>query len=104
MAMITLPEMKRYKYDDSLAAGSIACGGTLGIMIPPSIGFIIYGIITQESIGKLFIAGIFPGILQAILLLITIYISCKLNPALGPPGPSTSLKEKIVSLKNTWIV
>jgi C4-dicarboxylate transporter, DctM subunit len=104
LGTVALPEMKRYRYDPTLATGCIACGGTLGVMIPPSIAFIIYGIITEQSIGKLFIAGIFPGILQAIMLITTVGILCRRNPLLGLPGPKTSLKAKIVSLKNTWVV
>jgi C4-dicarboxylate transporter, DctM subunit len=104
LGTVALPEMKRYRYDAALATGCISCGGTLGVMIPPSVGFIIYGIITEQSIGKLFMAGILPGILQAILLIITISIMCRNNPLLGAPGPRTNLKQKIYSLKGTWIV
>lgn len=102
MGTISLPEMKRNKYSDSLATGSIAAGGSIGILIPPSIPFIIYAGITEESIGKLFIAGIVPGVMEAVLYMITIYILCKFRPAMGPPGSSTTWKEKIVSLKDTW--
>jgi tripartite ATP-independent transporter DctM subunit len=104
MAVASLPHMKKYNYASSLATGSIASGGTLGILIPPSIGFIIYGIVTEESIGKLFIAGIFPGILLTALFILTILIITKFNNELGPPGPSTSLKEKVLSIKNVWPV
>lgn len=102
MGKVALPEMRKYKYDPKLAAGCIASGGTMGILIPPSIGFIIYGILTAVSIGKLFIAGIIPGVLQAIFYIVTIYIMCKFNPQLGPAGLPTGIKEKIVSLKYTW--
>ncbi len=104
MGKVALPEMKRYKYDDRLATGSIAAGGTIGILIPPSVVLIIYGVITEQSIGKLFAAGFIPGILEAVFYMATIYILCRHNPLLGPPGPKTSLKQKIVSLKNTWVV
>jgi C4-dicarboxylate transporter, DctM subunit len=104
MGTVALPEMKKRKYDASLATGCISCGGTLGVMIPPSMGFILYGIITEQSIGKLFIAGIFPGILQAALLILTIVVLCKRNPLLGIPGPKSTFRERILSLKNTWIV
>ena len=67
MATVTLPEMKRYKYSDVLATGTVAAGGSLGVLIPPSVIFIIYGIMTEQSIGRLFIAGIVPGILLTIL-------------------------------------
>ena len=104
MGKVALPEMKRYKYDDSLATGSIAAGGTIGILIPPSVVLIIYGVITEQSIGKLFAAGFIPGILEAVFYMFTIYILCRRNPLLGPPGPKTSLRQKIVSLKGTWVV
>ena len=97
MATVTLPEMKRYKYDMSLATGTVAAAGSLGILIPPSVIFIVYGILTEQSIGKLFAAGILPGILLSILFLLTIHIRVLMNPSLAPPGPRTSMKEKIKS-------
>lgn len=104
IGIAVLPEMKRYKYSLGLATGSVACGGTLGVMIPPSIILIIYGIIAQQSIGKLFIAGIIPGILQMLILMAVVYILCKRNPNIGPPGPRTNLKERIMSLKKIWMM
>ncbi len=104
MGTVVLPEMKRYKYDPALATGCIAAGAGLDILIPPSTILVIYGVIAEQSIGKLFLAGFIPGIIEAILLIITIYILCKRNPLLGPPGPRTSLKEKVVSLKDTGAV
>lgn len=104
MGTVALPEMKRYKYSQALATGCVAAGGTLGILIPPSVPLIIYGILTQQSIGKLFLAGIIPGVLQAAFYMSVIHILCWRNPLLGPPGPKTSLREKILSLKNTWVV
>ncbi len=104
MGTVALPEMKRYKYDDRLATGCVAAGGTIGILIPPSVALIIYGIITEQSIGKLFLAGFIPGILEAVFYMVTIYIICTRNPIMGPRGPMTSFMEKIVSLKDTWIV
>ena len=74
MGTVALPEMKKHKYDSSLATGCVAAGGTLGILIPPSIGFIIYGILTENSIGQLFMAGIIPGILLTTLYVLTIFI------------------------------
>jgi tripartite ATP-independent transporter DctM subunit len=97
MATVTLPEMKRYKYDMGLATGTVAAAGSLGILIPPSVIFIVYGILTEQSIGKLFAAGIFPGILLSFLFLLTIYLRVLKNPSLAPPGPKTSLKEKVKS-------
>jgi C4-dicarboxylate transporter, DctM subunit len=104
MGTVAIPEMKRYRYDASLATGCIATGGTLGVMIPPSLGFVIYGIIAEQSIGKLFVAGIIPGILQALLFMGTIYTICKRNPLAGLPGPHTSWREKFRSLRGIWIV
>ncbi|MFC1494806.1 TRAP transporter large permease [Thermodesulfobacteriota bacterium] len=97
MATVALPEMKRYGYDMGLATGTVAAGGSLGILIPPSTVFIVYGILTEQSIGKLFMAGILPGILLTILFMAAIYIVVTLNPALAPPGPKTGFKEKIAS-------
>ena len=97
MATVTLPEMKRYKYDMSLATGTVAAAGSLGILIPPSTIFIVYGILTEQSIGKLFLAGIFPGILLSILFIMTIYLRVLKNPSLAPPGRETSMREKIKS-------
>lgn len=99
---VALPEMKRLKYGDSLATGCIAAGGTLGILIPPSTVMVIYGILTQQSIGTLFIAGIIPGLLLTCLFMITIYAMTKIKPTLGPPGPKFTLRERLSSLKNTW--
>lgn len=104
MGKVSLPEMKRYKYDDSLATACVASGGTLGILIPPSLGFILYGVLTEESVGKLFMAGFLPGVFLTLLFIIVIIITTAIRPQLGPPGPSTSFREKIVSLKNTWAV
>lgn len=98
MGKVALPEMKRYKYDPALATGSIAAGGSLGILIPPSGILIIYGIMTGESIGKLFAGGFIPGILEAVLYIITIAVICRLNPDLGPRGPKISLKIKLGGL------
>ncbi len=98
MGRVAIPEMKRYKYDDALATGSIAAAGTLGIMIPPSTIFIVYGIMTEQSIGKLFVAGVLPGILLAVLFAITTVILLKLRPNLAPKGEPTTFKEKIIGL------
>ncbi len=102
MGTVALPEMKRYKYHDTLATGCIAAGGSIGILIPPSIFLVIYGIITEQSIGRLFLAGFIPGILEAVFYIITIYILCKHNPSLGPKGERTTIIQKFTSLKGTW--
>lgn len=86
MGRVALPQMKRYGYDDALATGCIAAAGSLGILIPPSTIFIVYGIITEQSIGKLFIAGVIPGILLAGLFMVAVMVRCWQNPLLGPAG------------------
>jgi C4-dicarboxylate transporter DctM subunit len=98
IGVVAIPEMKRYKYDSALAAGCVAAGGTLGILIPPSGILIIYGIFTRQSIGDLFIAGIIPGIILALMFIVMIYIRARLNPSLAPAGPVTSLKEKMAAV------
>ncbi len=95
MGKIALPEMKKYNYDDTLATGTVASAGTLGILIPPSTILIVYGILTEESIGKLFIAGVLPGLLLSLFLAATVAVLCWRNPAIGPPGTPTSWKEKL---------
>jgi tripartite ATP-independent transporter DctM subunit len=94
--------MKRYKYDPALATGCIAAGGTMGILIPPSVPLIIYGILANQSIGKLFIAGFVPGVLEAVFYIITIAILCRLKPQIGPPGPTVGFLDKVACLKKTW--
>lgn len=98
MATVALPEMKRLKYRDELATGVVAAGGSLGILIPPSVIFIVYGIMTEQSIGKLFMAGIFPGILLAALFILTIYIWVSINPQMAPRIQKQSLQAKVRSL------
>jgi C4-dicarboxylate transporter, DctM subunit len=98
MATVALPEMKRYKYSDSLSAGSVVAGGSLGILIPPSVIFIIYGIATEQSIGKLFAAGILPGILLSLLFCIAIMIWAHFRPEIAPRGAKTSFKKKVLAL------
>jgi len=95
MGQIALPEMKKYKYDDTLATGTVAAAGTLGILIPPSTVLIVYGYLTEESIGKLFIAGILPGVLLSIFFAATVALLCWRDPAIGPPGVPTTWKEKL---------
>lgn len=92
---VALPEMKRFGYADGLATGSVAAGGTLGILIPPSTGFVLYAILTEESIGRLFIAGILPGILLSLLFVAVIMIVTQLKPSKGPAGPKSNGSEKL---------
>ena len=98
MATVGLPEMKRYKYADELATGSVASGGGLGMIMPPSVVLIVYGVLTEQSIGALFVAGIIPAILVTILFVISIYIQCRLKPEQGPPGETFTWGQKIRSL------
>lgn len=98
MGTVALPQMKRYNYDDSLATGCVASAGTLGILIPPSALLIIYGIIAEQSIGKLFIAGIVPGLILALAFVVTVLFLCWRKPMLGPPGPPTTFSQKMKSM------
>ncbi len=95
MGKIALPEMRKYKYDNMLATGTVAAAGTLGILIPPSTVLIVYGILTEESIGKLFIAGVLPGFLLSLFFVATVMILCFRNPRFGPPGSATSWRSKL---------
>jgi C4-dicarboxylate transporter DctM subunit len=104
MGTVALPEMKRYNYAPSLAVGCVAAGGTIGILIPPSTILIIYGILTEQSISKLFFAGFLPGVLSVIYYVVVIYIVTLINPRLGPPGSRASFGEKWASIKSTWLV
>ncbi len=88
----------------TLATGSLAAGGTLGILIPPSIGFIVYAFISETSVAKLFMAGICPGVILAVMFGTIIYVRCRLNPELGPAGPKTSFSEKIKALKDVLLI
>ncbi len=99
MATVALPEMKKYKYADSLASGVIAAGGSLGMLIPPSVVFIVYALMIEQSIGQLFLAGIVPGIIISLLFCLTIYILCKKDPELGPRSRRHTFKEKVLSLR-----
>ena len=99
MGTIALPEMRKYNYSDRLSTGSIAMGGTLGILIPPSTPMIIYCIMAEESIGKMFIAGVLPGIMMAILSIATIVILIKMKPDSAPPPTKCSWKDRFASLK-----
>lgn len=95
---VALPEMKRMGYGDKLSTGAIAAGGTLGFLIPPSTGFVIYAILTEESIGRLFMAGILPGLLLTALFIATISIITWLDPEAGPKGERVPLRERFVAL------
>ena len=102
MGTVALPEMKKYRYGTSLATGTVAAGGTLGILIPPSATFVFYAILTEQSVGKLFIAGILPGIMLALLFMLAINIQVRLNPKIAPRSEGAAFKEKISALKDVW--
>ena len=103
-ASVAVPEMDRYNYDKKLSTGIVATVGTLGILIPPSVTLIVFGIITEQSIGKLFLAGIVPGLMVAFFFICIIYGWCRINPALGPRGQKSTWRERIRSLPEiVWI-
>ncbi len=102
MAKVAMPPMRRFGYADSLAAGSIAAGGTLGILIPPSIALVIYGIMTETDIGHLFAAGIIPGILGIFLYTAAVAVVTRINPELGPPAEPAPWSERFRSLRGVW--
>jgi len=104
MGRVALPEMRRLGYSDSLASASIAAGGTLGVMIPPSILFVIYGLATEQSIGKLFFSGILPGIVGTLLYMGAVWYSVARNPKAGPAGPKADMAERLTALKDVWKV
>jgi tripartite ATP-independent transporter DctM subunit len=104
-ASVAVPEMDRYHYDKKLSTGIVATVGTLGILIPPSVTLIVFGIITEQSIGKLFLAGIVPGLIIAFFFICIIYGWCKINPALGPRGEKSTWRQRISSLPEVfWVV
>jgi len=102
MGKIAHPEMRRYNYDDRLSSGAIAAGGTIGILIPPSTGFILYALLTEQSVGHLFMAGVIPGILEVLFYMAAIFIVCRINPGMGPPGPRVSFREKVEGSFTIW--
>lgn len=104
MSRVAFPEMKRYGYSTELASGAIAAGGTLGILIPPSTMMVIYGIATETNIGKLFIAGILPGLLAIVLLCLAVVFITARNPSAGPPAPRRSYAQRMQTLRPVWAV
>ena len=98
MGAVALPQMRKYSYDTRLSSGTVATGGTLGVVMPPSVVIIVIGLQTEQSIVKLFLGGILPAILMGVLFVLTILVLCRLRPDFGPAGQRTSLKEKIKSL------
>lgn len=104
LGKVAVPEMKRYSYDEALAAASVVAGASTASLIPPSIAFLLYAILTNESVGKLFIGAIIPGIVLTAVIVLIIAAYARIKPSVAPAGPRTSFKEKVVSLKYTWAV
>lgn len=104
MSKVAMPQMRKYNYADSLSTASIAAGGTLGILIPPSVILVIYGLLTETSIGKLFIAGIVPGVLGVLLYLLAVRYTIMRNPDAGPAGERTTWGERLAALREVWAV
>jgi tripartite ATP-independent transporter DctM subunit len=102
MGRVALPELKKYGYDDKVSTGCVAAGGTMAIMIPPSVLMVIYGFIAEESIGALLLAGILPGLLQAATYVLMLFFRFKHNPKLGPPADRVAWYERIRSLSGIW--
>ena len=103
-ASIAVPEMDRYHYDKRLSTGIVASVGTLGVLMPPSVTLVVFGIITGLSIGKLFLAGLIPGLMIASFFIVTIYVWCRINPSLGPKGERSTWRERIASLPEIGLV
>jgi tripartite ATP-independent transporter DctM subunit len=99
LTKLSLPSLLEHKYQPKLATGALAAAGTLSNLIPPSIGLVIYAVMSETSLGKLYIATMVPGILLTLMFMIQIHIQCRLNPSLGPPGGSTTMKQKVFGIK-----
>ena len=104
MSRVAMPQMRRYKYHDGLSTASIAAGGTLGILIPPSVILVIYGLLTETSIGKLFIAGVIPGLVGVGFYLLAVTWTVSRNPEAGPPGERTSWPDRLKAIRGVWAV
>ena len=104
MSRVAMPNMRKYHYDDRLATGSIAAGGTLGILIPPSVIMVVYGILTETDIGKLFAAGFLPGFIAMLMYLLTVVILTTINPKLGQPGEKSTWKQRLHATKGVLAI
>jgi tripartite ATP-independent transporter DctM subunit len=100
MSRIALPSLLEYKYDPRLATGALCAGGTLGNLVPPGIAFVFYALMSETSVGKLYVASFLPGIILTFMYLVQIYIQCRLNPLMGPRGGSTTWLQKLFAVKN----
>ena len=104
MGQVALPELKKYNYSGSLAVGSLAAGGTLGILIPPSVVLVIYAILAQENISSLFMAAFIPGVLAAVGYMAAIAVYVRMHPDAGPAQPKMTWRERLVAQKGVWPV
>jgi tripartite ATP-independent transporter DctM subunit len=102
MAKVAMPPMRKYGYDDGLAAASVAAGGTLGMLIPPSVLLVVYGLMTETDVGKLFIAGIVPGLLGILGYMLAVAMATRINPRLGPPGERVAWRARLRALRGVW--
>lgn len=104
-AVVAVPEMDRYNYSRKLSTGIVATVGTLGVLLPPSVTLIVFGIITEQSIGKLFLAGLIPGLMIAAFFLVIIYVWCRIDPTLGPKGERSTWKQRMKTIPEVmWVV
>lgn len=104
MTKVAVPAMRRYKYNDAFSAGTVAAGGTIGILIPPSGALIVYGLLAEVDIAKLFMAGLIPGIISVVFYIIAIRIVCIVKPEWAPPGERVSWIERLIGLKDIWSI
>ena len=104
MSKVAMPQMRKYNYDDGLSTASIAAGGTLGILIPPSVILVIYGLLTETSIGKLFLAGVIPGLIGVLFYLFAVRFTVMRNPEAGPAGERTDWRDRLKALRGVWAV
>ena len=104
MSRVAIPPMRRLGYHDRLSTGSVASAGVLGVLIPPSVPLVIFGLLTETDIRKLFIATILPGLLLTLFFIVAVWVTVAINPSLGPRGPKFTLKQKFIALKGVWTV
>lgn len=104
MTKVAVPAMRRYNYDDAFSAGTVAAGGTIGILIPPSGALIIYGLLSETDIAKLFMAGLVPGVISVLFYIVAIQVVCIIKPEWAPRGDRTTFLQKLISLKDIWSI
>lgn len=104
MTKVAVPAKRRYNYDDAFSAGTVAAGGTIGILIPPSGALIVYGLLSETDIAKLFMAGLIPGIISVLFYVVAIQVVCLIKPEWAPRGDRTTWMQKLISLKDIWSI